>query len=1400
MKKYFYADYFTVPQDYKANMTREAINKTPETWLDFYPHTKYVEFLNTLLQVINGESKSLWLTGNYGTGKSNAALVTQKLFMDDEARVRKWFDDNKDKIHDSVALLKNLLVRRNDGTLIIYDYNASGVGPNEDFLVRLERGIVDLLNEKKMKVPAKANIDEIIQRLRREDKHFFATRDSLQGELAYLTADIDTIEKLVSKLEKAQKGTDTPSDLLGDVQKVLHKDNIYLDISVSTFRKWIREILSVNKIKCIVYIFDEFSEFIDSNKESLKTFEDVTENPSINRFYLVPVTHLSINAYWGERSENAGKANERFYFRNLQMPNETAFILAAHAMKPNQDQTIAKKWESDKNTLWEAVRGIVEVHFKPEDVSKQAFRNILPIHPMAAFLLKFLSEAASNQRSIFEYLKGSANGREFQDFIRIGGPDVASKQFLTVDYLWKYFIEREDLGLNKEIVAVRYEFERIKAREFQNKDDDDEDVRVLKTVLLFCLLVRLNPEGHERLKPTVQNIELAFQGDGAIVGVNGILKSLADKHCFSIVNGNIDLFTTSVGGAELQAKIIEYENKFHDLLSSKTEDMLTKNHPIVKTTLSSFSAGRFDVRISDVGHTNLTNFTSATRDKYSNGQFKDSGTVCLWFVVAKNKDDQLQIPEKIKGILTQLHDYRIIMFAFPNLTFCDTNQELWNDYVTQYAQYMLENDQVAKEQRKKAYERLENEWFDKIKKQETQIKVYQAMKDKVAINDMSWNTFTKYVEDYVRKTLPCCLDSLTPQITAFGATGLKSWAIAGIQFEAASGQYKQLVNNFKGQGISVDDDWFVKNPKHPLAQIRTFFDKKILSTVEKGASLSIRNAYIELQRAPFGMKYNVLSAFSLGFALRYILEKGYQWDNLQTTRTLDTDSLAEIIESAIKDVEKDINKGEKLICRLSKQELAFIEKAPKMLGIAGDIDEQRVEDVLLKIQTHIENISGHVPLWVLQYFIRDVAEPSADDIIDVLNNICLAGSISSKSDKIDDRTNAIKSVGTFILENKNLIKTVASYIKPDNFQTAFQMYIDKNANKLVSLSKSVGDISHDYCRSILEKVAETAGLLWKESDISAEIDETIMEYEILKLLKPIAGLTGFVPYKNAIDILKKAVTVGNKLPKTIITASEPSMSILLSAIAGNGMTSDIRTGLEQNINLVKALFFDISKARTLDILSQHLGRIEISKTDLAKIYSGLQNAFYNDESVFISDVRANIDNYIKDSVVQNIKNEWKRLSGADSPSAWAVSNNLPALFALSNITEADDIIKVIEKPEDFSSEKLSAIYNSLCGLTPFNIKKCQERFFDEILPVKYARFKINLSSLVGFLKSKYGKQPNNWPNKPDISEFIIEQYKETIAPQVIGKVKKIPADDLKKSIMKLIQDDPELGLLLWELK
>ena len=503
-----YSDYFHVNEVYCPSMTREEINQTPERWLDFCPHAEFEEICNTILSVLSTGAKSVWITGNLGTGKSNASLVIQKLFMDDEEHVHRWFELNGNNgFSDRENLEKTLFARRVEGTLVVYDFNASRVGANSGLLVRLEKGIIAALNERGMTVPPMSNLEILIDRVKREGENFFKIRDSIRDRLTYLNENITTVEQLAEALKQ-----DTiASLLLSEVETVLHQDYIYLDFDVPMFRKWVRAILDANQLHSIVYLFDEFHPFIEANSSQLKTFEDVTETPGVNRFFLIPVTHMKIEQYWAEGSENAKKANDRFYFRKLQMPNDTAFRLAKHAMIDNPAPNIATEWEKVKGELWDSVSHVVNQFNAADDPGRQRFYDILPIHPMAAFLLKHLSESSkSNQRSLFEYLKGGADGTEFQDFIHQGGPEIASKQFLTVDYLWHYFMDRSDLGVDREITNISLLYQQIKERSFQNQTEDAPELRVLKAVLLFCLMDRLTPGGHVRLRPTAENVVLSF--------------------------------------------------------------------------------------------------------------------------------------------------------------------------------------------------------------------------------------------------------------------------------------------------------------------------------------------------------------------------------------------------------------------------------------------------------------------------------------------------------------------------------------------------------------------------------------------------------------------------------------------------------------------------------------------------------------------------------------------------------------------------------------------------------------------------------------------------------------------------------------------------------------------------
>jgi hypothetical protein len=1383
-----YSDFFTVADDYCPVMTAAEINKTPDRWLDFYPHTEFEDICKTLLAVLGSGAKSLWITGNYGTGKSNATLVIQKLFMDDESRVRQWLAGHADNgLSDRDSLEKGLFAHRAEGTLVVYDFNASSVDADNGLLIRLEKGIIAALNERGMSVPAMSNLDMVIERVRREGANFFNTRNSIQSQLAYLDSNIKTVDQLVNALSNAA----VSSKLLDDVETVLHKDFIYLDFDVPMFRNWIKAILAANNLQRIIYLFDEFHPFIEKNKEQLKTFEDVTESPGVNRFFLVPVTHMEIKAYLAEGSDSAKKANDRFYFRKLQMPNDTAFRLAKHAMVDVNDSDLVAEWEKAKGELWDSVSSLVSKFNGTDDPGRDRFYDILPIHPMAAFLLKHLSEQAkSNQRSFFEYLKGGADDTEFQDFIHAGGPEVANKQFLTVDYLWHYFVDRNDLGLDSEIAGIGAFYKQTRDRAFQNQTEDAPELRILKAVLLFCLLDKLAPGGHDRLKPTVENIEMSFKGDGTIADPVGIIEDLGKKHCFSVTNGNISLFTITT---VKQEDIEKYRDKFHDLLHEKAEAKLeehTKNH-------RKYSSGRFDIRVSDASHTTLTNINQATRDRYTEKINKDDGSVCLWFVVAKDHDEQLSIPQKIDSILKQLNDHRILMFTFPQLSFCHSNKNRWSEYIRQYAQSMTENDTAAKRQIRNALDGLENDWFKELQKNDAIIRVHRYRNGAIETSDTNWNQFKELITGYVRKALKFSVDHLGFQDPHFGNSSLQAYSEAGMLFNATSGPIGQLVNTLKKSGVTGDPNWFTQNPDHPLAAIHALFEKKFSNTVGRGGQQSIRVVYLELKRAPYGLRYNALSAFALGFCLRDILQKDYQWTNGQLTQPLDIKTLKEIIEVMVKDDGGNrIGNKEKLICRLSKEEKKFIEKAPIIFG-ATPISDATVESVLSQIQGRVENVSARVPLWVLPEYVRAANAPKADDIEAILNDVCTAFTTSSKG-KVEERVNAVKEAGKIITNDPDIVGVIADYIKTENFVNAFEIYVDKENPSLSALAKSIGDVSHGYCRAILDRCQETAGWLWKQADVSREIDDMLCEYEIISLAKPLCGYSDFVPYKSVFDALKLAVTDTNHLPKQIIEAFYPTLANFLSALQSSGSTQDIKLALQQSFAFIKCLFFDHTKTESLVILKSKLTDVTLEDSDLLSLLNEMVGGFGLDENTFLTNIRVKIEEFAKHSVFLKIKGEWIRISGAGTPAGWTMNNGIPTRYIFGNNPDADDLLKAVEQPGTFAATKLAEILDVLKAVKVANILDCQKILMSDVIPRRYQKFDIGIAPLLEFLRSKYGNQPNSWPTRPNIEDFIKSQYKGAIAPQIKEKISSKSGEELKQKLLQLADESPELGLLFWE--
>ena len=136
----FYKELFQPKAIYKPVMTKEAIEADPNTWLGFYPHQTFLRVLSTLFEKFEVGDRSVWMYGAYGTGKSYAALVIQKLFTDNDERVAKYCADYKELINKE--LVKHLEKWRKQNVLVVYETGTDSVYTPQQLLVGIERAIL----------------------------------------------------------------------------------------------------------------------------------------------------------------------------------------------------------------------------------------------------------------------------------------------------------------------------------------------------------------------------------------------------------------------------------------------------------------------------------------------------------------------------------------------------------------------------------------------------------------------------------------------------------------------------------------------------------------------------------------------------------------------------------------------------------------------------------------------------------------------------------------------------------------------------------------------------------------------------------------------------------------------------------------------------------------------------------------------------------------------------------------------------------------------------------------------------------------------------------------------------------------------------------------------------------
>ena len=1382
----FYKDYFGIRPDYAPCMTLADINKTPETWLGFYPHESFVEILRELLKGLEGGNKTLWITGAYGTGKSHASLVLQKLFTDDEDRVLEWLDLRNAQIPEPVR--NGLLARRDEKVLVVYDVNSDGVDAKNQFLMRLQRGITKTLEADGLTIPLKGKLDKVIDRIRQDGSYFFVKRDEMQAQLSHLHAGIKTADALEKKL----RDTQLEAGLVSDAMQVLEARNIYMDLSAEDFLDWADASLKANGFSRLVYIWDEFSAFMERNRAELKTLEQLAEAAQQGRFFFVPVTHTEISSYVAAGSESAKKANNRFTFKLLDLPNDTALKLAADAfvVKPEK----AEEWTQERDVLWHSVNGVAENYMaiNKANIDVVDFKGILPLHPMAAFLLKHLSVViGANQRSMFEFL----NGDEFKAFIEKGGLDVHGHQFLTVDHLWHYFVERDDLGTDKHVQEARAEYTRRK------NDLRPDECRVFKAVLLFGLVEQMQGGGHPLLSVTVENIKRSFEGDGALAGVDMILRNLEEKHCFTIYNERCERFHDRTDTKEIEDKKTALSGKFSDLVLRDTETELSRQ-------LKGSNYGRrFDVRTVDVGHLSPSSITK--RESFG----ENGNRVLVQFVLARDEQEQLRIPDKVRSLAKQFKDHRMLFVTLPGVCFCRDNSNAWKEFVENSARLALASDTSSKRVFETQINSMKSKWHSIVKTAD-KLTVYKPnLNGEPFAEDVTWGQLKKdYLADYATQAFDAYTDDLCGfNISALSVpNALQSWALAGMEFDtfAKSGAWRTVLATWKKNGITGDEAWFEANPNHPLSQLRDFCKKRQDSTVGAGNTCSIRKLYIDLQRPPFGLLGVSHSALVLGFVLKTWLtgQRKLQWTDGVTSKTLDAETLAEIIEAVVKDDGANSIRNEKLICRLSKEEKAFIEQSSIVFG-NSPLSDGTVEAALNAVGTRLEQISQRVPLWVLPEYIREQDDPSAEVMGKVINALCAANSISSKGDA-ETRGNKVKEIGEVLLATPGLSEAMANYMTPVEFDKAFQQYVDRAKPELKAVAERLGASAHIYCKAVKNRFTATSGWLWKRDDADAVLEEVFRQMLCAEHIRELTGSSGYMSFEDALNLLRNVVLGENKVPTDFWARKHPALLRFFELLSRSPLSGEdvkaLEELLDQHSGVLREVFFDTAQARQLDAMEEIFGDIwPMAVAESRELYNAFSpDSAKDDEQGFKVQGRSRIEEYNLTLISKQVVTLWHERTGTKTPDEWSRKHLLPAECILA-VEDAKSIIDAVASPSGVSSERLRSVHAELEKEdVVMDVAAAGGKFLKRVLPARYQKIGVDVGELSSWLCRDLGDAPDRWLTDEGLPEavesFVKKEYDTHTREKALEKVKSLSDAEAKTLLLKLINQISDVGFSVLE--
>ena len=1377
-----YREYFDIDPEFFPAVNASVIEQHPNLWEKFYPHETFVKLMRDLISCISRLQKlSVWVEGEYGTGKSHAVLTIKKLLEADDETTKAYFDRFPEQLGNDLYL-KLYSLKHAGKILVVHRYASSDITSETDLLFDVQDSIVAALREKGYAEGDGALRSAAIQWLSDPDnKAYF--NGLMKGTYA-ATFGGDDVDALIKKLQTFE-GLPL-SEIMTKVMKVANERGIrVLTLTKEVLQDWIRAVIKDNDLYGIVFIWDEFTDFFKNNRTRLSGLQALVEMSEGDYFYLIPVTHNVANLF-PAKDKDWNVISHRFVlpFCNIELPDNMAFRLMGKALEKKQDTHLIDEWNETCDELYERTRDARALVKKQAKIQDQELRDVLPLHPYAALLLKNMaSYYAGDVRSMFDFLKNDTGDeiRGFKWFIDSYGP-ADDNPLLTVDLLWDFFYEKGKELLDKDVRKVLDSFSR--ARNLIGNEP-----RILKAILLMQAIYEKTGSQVEALAPSAKNIEYAFMGSDLD---DGQPTKIAD----SLVRKKI-LYKTP--GSNLYSALL-----------SADDDI-----PAVDVKFSSLiSEGEMQTVIAPKGALKLRyDFTLISDASRLEAQLKgivNQGTDNKIHAVVAFAKSGLDAYELSKAFSTFAHDerFRSIVFIDATLTpLGDDRFEQISDSKSKYEYWLKKQGDMAGQYSKNVNEVLKD-WRRSVEKGE----------------------FIIYWEDALTGKRVPTLDALYTELSTINRKrypdGLETFATNATDTMWQSNQLKNGVGLGAGSGKTLSqfscvpkdlgeawttDRYWETLPLLTISKIKKAVDAKIEEAFKTGDRIAIREIYEMLYEAPYGFMACNQTAFILGFVLREYADGTFSSSDGIKSDKLDIEKLQNIVSEYIAErITPTTRYKDKYIVKMTEEIKAFVTASATIFG--RPVNVSRMED----IRDTVVRPAMHAlpfPMWCLKYLKDTPAFKNSTEnvyqLIDLYTAFANSGSTDGRSD------NAIATdIGRLCIRHPGLSEDLHGIMTDQKVREGMQSYLEQfEEGILPKLGDQIGD-GGQYITRLQKRftVVDAANWVWFKESADQQIRMLILEYKIVVASNEVILHTN--SFRNCIEEwcnVCKNIKTSYLYAKNYWDDLGPFME-LLYGIKKTGELQESRR--EQFLQLVtdKGAAFKTFYNHQEGIFANACSYIlqGLDNEAISEIYKQLpgNDLFTAEKSYYQQRVQETVKTWNESQEGAKLTKAWRDATKTDSPRAWSQFNLMPVLCMVDDPSEeimakdAFDTINAVVKKKKVDGHSIEDAMKYLQShavlLQKLNDQAARDAAFRKRIIGRYDVLLQNLEEVKQELSHSLLEHPYDWYHLTSLENTLRQKaefvYNGSGYEMAVQKIDGMDVADVKRYLKELIEKNMTVGI------